>query len=581
MPAKVTLERLLEICVRNTDLSQRQKNQQKDVLRQCWAAYDSWLLENLRAYKGAECINFGNFTWEVLGALDNQAMRPVFILSEAFCRSHKLIYAKADPSRAFKPAENINYTKLAIRYTENLSKDQVFSSLRTIFRAMGQLVYRGEQLHLDFTFGTLKSKKRRVKFLFLQAPLVGNPHESELDAKIAEALDQRPEINSELGIEAGGRADLGEPLASEGASESKEHPDGAAAAKEEAVFTSTADIKPALAASELGEATAAGAAEELAEEPAEAAEPMEPIEPLETGALDELPPVKGAGANTTMSATDKKLYMWVIKNPGIRDENELAKKDAVIESAFQRYVDSMEKEAQDAEYQQAVELDLAEKAEEMARLKQEKKERDATELQRDLLSQIAYTEEARKLEEKEIRNSQLRSILPEVRTTRRVIADDEEREFDELMRNKIFVVEGDYGRVVVPKKGLAYSVSRSALLKSLQDQISEKSMQKRFEREKSLTEGREWLGQMKEEMDEFLREEYDDALHKQQSLLLAWERDAHVKNLKKLRQQGSQAMKEYATQHLRTGTASNLGSTAASEAPKDVSVGFDSRTLSA
>ena len=62
-------------------------------------------------------------------------LRPVFILSEGFCRAHSLPHKRILRPPIFKKAaEVVNYTKLAIRYTSSMTKDMIFGALREIIR---------------------------------------------------------------------------------------------------------------------------------------------------------------------------------------------------------------------------------------------------------------------------------------------------------------------------------------------------------------------------------------------------------------------------------------------------------------
>lgn len=61
-------------------------------------------------------------------------VRPVFVISEAFCRAHKLPHKRIlRPPTFTETPEVVNHTKLAIRYTSYMTKDMIFSALREIF----------------------------------------------------------------------------------------------------------------------------------------------------------------------------------------------------------------------------------------------------------------------------------------------------------------------------------------------------------------------------------------------------------------------------------------------------------------
>lgn len=67
-------------------------------------------------------------------------LRPVFILSEGFCRAHGLPHKRIlRPPLFRKNAEVVNYSKLAIRYTTFMTKDMVYGALREVFRGVSDL----------------------------------------------------------------------------------------------------------------------------------------------------------------------------------------------------------------------------------------------------------------------------------------------------------------------------------------------------------------------------------------------------------------------------------------------------------
>lgn len=68
-------------------------------------------------------------------------LRPVFILSEGFCRRHGLPHKRIlRPPLFKKPAEVVNYSKLAIRYTTSMTKDMIYGALREVFRGVSHLL---------------------------------------------------------------------------------------------------------------------------------------------------------------------------------------------------------------------------------------------------------------------------------------------------------------------------------------------------------------------------------------------------------------------------------------------------------
>jgi len=95
----------------------------------------------------------------------------VFLLSDAFVKNYEIKRPRIFKEPDLTPVEEINHSVLAIKFSNNLTKDMIFSGLRDIFKKIGEFIYRGYEIEISFTFGTLISKERRVKFEFNQQRL--------------------------------------------------------------------------------------------------------------------------------------------------------------------------------------------------------------------------------------------------------------------------------------------------------------------------------------------------------------------------------------------------------------------------
>lgn len=74
-------------------------------------------------------------------------LRPVFVISESFCRAHGLPHKRIlRPPLFKKAAEVVNYSKLAIRYTTSMTKDMVYGALREVFRGVSVLLLLNFQM---------------------------------------------------------------------------------------------------------------------------------------------------------------------------------------------------------------------------------------------------------------------------------------------------------------------------------------------------------------------------------------------------------------------------------------------------
>lgn len=58
--------------------------------------------------------------------------------------------------------EDVNYAKLAIRFTANLTKDNVFSALRDLVQRLGAAISEGKDVRVDFRVGRLVARGKNV-----------------------------------------------------------------------------------------------------------------------------------------------------------------------------------------------------------------------------------------------------------------------------------------------------------------------------------------------------------------------------------------------------------------------------------
>lgn len=97
--------------------------------------------------------------------------RPIFIISDSFVKNFQIKKQRIFKAPETTPIEEINHSILAIKFSNVLTKDMIYSGLRDLFKKIGDFIYRGYDIEIQFTFGTLISKERRVKFEFNQSRL--------------------------------------------------------------------------------------------------------------------------------------------------------------------------------------------------------------------------------------------------------------------------------------------------------------------------------------------------------------------------------------------------------------------------
>jgi nucleoid DNA-binding protein len=66
--------------------------------------------------------------------------------------------------------EEINFHKIAMRYSNTLTKDVVFSCLREIFTRIGKAMMTGKHVQIFCGVGDFVSRDRKAEFIFDRSP---------------------------------------------------------------------------------------------------------------------------------------------------------------------------------------------------------------------------------------------------------------------------------------------------------------------------------------------------------------------------------------------------------------------------
>lgn len=110
--------------------------------------------------------NFATFNWDFREVDGEKQCRPIFLISDSFVKEHNMQVPKTRHSPTLAKAEDINYSKLAIKFSKTLTKDMIFSGLRDILHKIGEYVDRSYEFEIEFSFGLLLSKEKRIRFDF-------------------------------------------------------------------------------------------------------------------------------------------------------------------------------------------------------------------------------------------------------------------------------------------------------------------------------------------------------------------------------------------------------------------------------
>lgn len=197
-----TLKHLLQDCsTRMTRTKGAAADKKRETLEDIWRAFNDWISSRFDAGKvetrapvslpwrspsshvqltlhsfssdvcvgqGVHIATFASISWETCTTSRNQPkLRPVLILSDTFVKTYGLHHKKAlAATSALASLEEINFTKIAIKFSRTLTKDLVFSGVRDLLQRIGEMAGSGAQLSIAFNFGRLVAKNRCVSMIF-------------------------------------------------------------------------------------------------------------------------------------------------------------------------------------------------------------------------------------------------------------------------------------------------------------------------------------------------------------------------------------------------------------------------------
>jgi len=163
-----TLKDLIEDCVNKKSRTDLPRNAKRKVLGEIWEAMNLWIDAQFDKGQGVNIPQFGKISWETVEVNLNgeKKTRPYFNLTENFCRGNGVPFKKRVTDPMLAKCAEINFSILAIRYSQTLTKDNVFSGLRDIFQQLGTVIATGRKVKIQFHVGQLVSKERKVAMLF-------------------------------------------------------------------------------------------------------------------------------------------------------------------------------------------------------------------------------------------------------------------------------------------------------------------------------------------------------------------------------------------------------------------------------
>jgi hypothetical protein len=163
---------------------------------QVWDAFNRYITDCISKRQTLNVLNFCKIGWRVEGQTQGKTrLRPHFQMADAFTRAHGVDTKNQIPvnDKLLTHVEEFNFSKAAIRFSNCLTKDNIFMGLRAMLQHLGHVVATGQPVSLDFEVGKLFSNERDVRFsfnsdLYLQEGLA-------VPAGAQEAADYKPSVS--------------------------------------------------------------------------------------------------------------------------------------------------------------------------------------------------------------------------------------------------------------------------------------------------------------------------------------------------------------------------------------------------
>eukprot|EP01029_Cantina_marsupialis_P028177 TRINITY_DN775822_c0_g1_i1.p1 TRINITY_DN775822_c0_g1~~TRINITY_DN775822_c0_g1_i1.p1 ORF type:complete len:601 (+),score=170.70 TRINITY_DN775822_c0_g1_i1:112-1914(+) len=170
--SEINLKSIIEECVKGkTRLRVSDPRKKRETYNAIWKAINGWIESRFFQRLGVSIPKFGKIGWEK-AFVGKPKLRPTFQIADTFCRAFDIKKpggSVAEPN--FTACEDLNFTKIAIRFSQNLVKDDVFTGFRDIFQTIGKHVANFENVTINFGVGDFKAKERKISFVFDQHQL--------------------------------------------------------------------------------------------------------------------------------------------------------------------------------------------------------------------------------------------------------------------------------------------------------------------------------------------------------------------------------------------------------------------------
>lgn len=135
-----------------------------------WDAFNRYASACFNDKRGLSATNFCKIGWVIERRRHGgkNVLKPYWSVAESFCKGFGIENPKGPgvSEKDFCPFEELNFSKAAIRYSNKLTKDQMFSGLRYCVQGLGEAISKGRDVKLDFEMGRMLVQERKPRFCF-------------------------------------------------------------------------------------------------------------------------------------------------------------------------------------------------------------------------------------------------------------------------------------------------------------------------------------------------------------------------------------------------------------------------------
>mmetsp|Transcript_13689 Transcript_13689/g.13753 ORF Transcript_13689/g.13753 Transcript_13689/m.13753 type:complete len:586 (-) Transcript_13689:190-1947(-) len=580
-----TLDHILEECM--ADKSGFRASSGPNFYEETWYAVNAWIESRLAKRKGATLGMLGTFTWETRVEDGETLSRPIFLLSDSFVKNYHVKRQRIHSVISTAPSEDINYSKIAIKFSKSLTKDMVFSGLRDIVKKIGEYIQRSYKFSVGFNFGALRSSEKKVKFDFNYARFAEILPENLQPGYTARLTRNAEDMNgSEYG------STHSSDMAGTGGASRKQ-----LSARSSSSSSSSAIMKPPIPPSR---------------------QQLSPIKSKTTMNMAEVPELN--------FSKDNNLSGREYFNRNLQSQQQQRDTLINVDTNDHRYAANEESEDQSPWEENPFTSQLSPDSQRVVQAMQEKDMKEVLPPSRDTINQRrvmssetvqeqAYLRCLNALESQAFKEDVINTSSQEThddwvnhQKKRKEDSKNKVKDLEKFLQTQIkefhdrkvkeksdrrdacinhelpgYIapkIDGVVTNRTSPADGPLRIVTNSELVSSLDQQLKYNKERKLISKQQRLQEERGYLDHVAMEMELQSAAEKAAHLEKQKTLLEAWEREAHIRNLKKLQKKGMEAVSTYMNSNLPTHRSEGLYSNNKSRSMGNMGIGFDVRKVS-